>query len=133
MTSEVNSKGSGSSIEESIPKVIGYYKRQVWAVKVFEKIDQENIIADGENIVLASSVIRTSNDLYFPAFIQINTKENGKLVGAYLIVEGTESFGLYPLETALEKLDMNELLPFKYRTLEKIDGDQLQINWPDFS
>lgn len=122
-----------SSLEENTPKVIGYYKRQAWAIKVFDKIDQDNIVEDGKNVVLASSIIQSNNDLFFPAFIRINTKENGKVAGAYLIIEEDDSFQLLPLERALEDLQMDELVPFKYRTLEKIDGDKYQVNWPDFS
>ncbi|MFJ8064225.1 hypothetical protein ACIQYS_06315 [Psychrobacillus sp. NPDC096426] len=135
MYSEEKNKenASPSSLEESAPKVIGYYKRQAWAVKVFDKIDQDHIVEDGKHVVLASSVIQSSNDLFFPAFIRINTKENGKVAGAYLIIEDDDSFQLLPLERALEELQMKELLPFKYRTLEKIEGDEYQTNWPDFS
>lgn len=122
-----------SSLEESTPKVIGYYKRQAWAVKVFDKIDQDNIIEDGKDVVLASAVIQSSNDLFFPAFIRINTKENGKVEGAYLIIEEDESFQLLPLEKALKDLQLDDLVPFKYRTLEKIEGDTYQTNWPKFS
>lgn len=122
-----------SSMDENAPKVIGYYKRQAWAVKVFDKIDQDNIVEDGEHVVLASSVIQSSNDLFFPAFIRINTKESGKVAGAYLIIEEDDSFQLLPLERALEELQMKELVPFKYRTLEKIEGDEYQTNWPEFS
>ena len=122
-----------SSLEENAQKVIGYYKRQAWAVKVFDKIDQNNIVEDGKDVVLASSIIQSSNDLFFPAFIRINTKENGKVVGAYLILEEDDSFQLLPLERALEELQLDELVPFKYRTLEKIEGDEHQTNWPEFS
>lgn len=124
---------SGSSTEGNTPKVIGYYKRQAWALKVFEKIDQDNLVSDGKNVVLATSIIQSNNDLFFPAFIRVNTKEKGKVEGAYLIIEEDDSFQLLPLERALEELNMNELIPFKYRTLEQIDGDEFQVNWPDFS
>ncbi|MEI4769560.1 hypothetical protein WAX74_07860 [Psychrobacillus sp. FJAT-51614] len=130
---KVSKNSPSSSVEEQVPRVIGYYKRQAWALKVLEKIDQENVIQDGKNIILASSIIQSKNELYFPAFIRINTKEKGKVAGAYLILEDDDSFQLYPLEKAMEELDMGELLPFKYRTLEPIDGDSYQVNWPDFS
>ncbi|TQR05149.1 hypothetical protein [Psychrobacillus soli] len=136
MYSEEKDKENASpdlSMEENTPKVIGYYKRQAWAVKVFDKIDQDNIVEDGKDVVLASSIIQSSNDLFFPAFIRINTKENGKVAGAYLIIEEDDSFQLLPLERALEELQLDELVPFKYRTLEKIEGDEYQVNWPEFS
>ncbi|QFF98156.1 hypothetical protein PB01_04600 [Psychrobacillus glaciei] len=137
MTSEEKNMGninSPSSIaDEQALKVIGYYKRQAWALKVFDKIDQDNVIADGTNVVLASSIIQSTNNLYFPAYMRISTIEEGKVVGAYLIIEEDDSFQLLPLERALEELQMNELLPFKYRTLGQIDGDTYQVNWPDFS
>ncbi|MFF2752128.1 hypothetical protein ACFVR1_00045 [Psychrobacillus sp. NPDC058041] len=128
-----NIHSSSSFVEDQAPKVIGYYKRQAWALKVFDKIDQGNIVADGTNVILASSIIQSKNDLYFPAFMRINTKEKGEVVGAYLIIEEDESFQLLPLERALEVLQMDELLPFKYRTLEQINDDKYQVNWPDFS
>lgn len=137
MTSEEksnkNTKMSGSSLEELAPKVIGYYKRQAWALKVFDKIEQDNIVKDGKNVILASSIIQSKNDLYFPAFMRINTKAKGQVVGAYLIIEEDDSFQLLPLERAMEEIQMDDLLPFKYRTLEQIDGDETQVNWPDFS
>lgn len=130
---KVGKNSPSSSAEEHAPKVIGYYKRQAWALKVFEKIDQDNVVQDGKNVILASSIIQSKNDLYFPAFIRINIKEKGQVAGAYLIIEDDDSFQLYPLENAMEKLEMDELLPFKYRTLEQIDGDEFQVNWPEFS
>ena len=65
--------------------------------------------------------------------MRINMKENGKVVGAYMIQEEEDSFSLLPLEILLEEPEMQEMLPFKYRTLEKIEGDSLQVNWPEFS
>lgn len=130
---EKETKNFNASVEANVQKIIGYYKRQAWALKVFDKIEQDNIVEDGKNVILASSVIQSNNDLFFPAFIRINTKENGKVVGAYLILEEEESFQLLPLERALEEFKLDELIPFKYRTLEKIDGDQYQVNWPEFS
>ena len=130
---EKETKNFNASVEANAQKITGYYKRQAWALKVFDKIEQDNIVEDGKNVILASSVIQSNNDLFFPAFIRINTKENGKVVGAYLILEEEESFQLLPLERALEEFKLDELIPFKYRTLEKIDGDQYQVNWPEFS
>lgn len=126
-------KGKENNIGGNAQKVIGFYKRQAWAAKVFEKIEQDSIVQDGKDIVLASSIIQSNNNLYFPAFMRINMKENGKVVGAYMIQEEDESFNLVPLETLLEEPEMQEMLPFKYRTLEKIEGDSLQVNWPEFS
>lgn len=131
--SNKNTKSASASTEARAPKVIGYYKRQAWALKVFDKIDQDNIVEDGKNVILASSIIQSKNDLYFPAFIRINIKENGKVEGAYLIIEEDDSFQLLPLEKVMEELQVDELLPFKYRTLEQIVGDKYQVNWPDFS
>lgn len=130
---ERETKKSNASVEAGAEKIIGYYKRQAWALKVFDKIEQESIVEDGKNVILVSSIIQSNNDLFFPAFIRINTKEAGKVVGAYLILEEEESFQLLPLETALEEYKLDDLVPFKYRTLEKIDGDQFQVNWPEFS
>lgn len=130
---ERETKKSNASVEVGAEKIIGYYKRQAWALKVFDKIEQDSIVEDGKNVILASSIIQSNNELFFPAFIRINTKEAGKVVGAYLILEEEESFQLLPLEKALEEYKLDELVPFKYRTLEKIEGDQFQVNWPEFS
>lgn len=130
---EKETNKSNASVEANAQKIIGYYKRQAWALKVFDKIEQDSIVEDGKNVILASSVIQSNNDLFFPAYIRINTLENGKVVGAYLILEEEESYQLLPLERALEEFKMDDLVPFKYRTLEKIDGDQHQVNWPEFS
>ena len=130
---EKETKKSTPQVEAGAEKIIGYYKRQAWAIKVFDKIEQDSIVEDGKNVILASSIMQSNNDLFFPAFIRINTKENGKVVGAYLIIEEDDSFQLLPLERALEDYKLDELVPFKYRTLAKIDGDQYQVNWPEFS
>lgn len=126
-------KGKENNIVGNAQKIVGFYKRQAWAAKVFEKIEQDSIVQDGKDIVLASSIIQSNNNLYFPAFMRINMKENGKVVGAYMIQEEEDSFSLLPLEILLEEPEMQEMLPFKYRTLEKIEGDSLQVNWPEFS
>ncbi|MEK4244692.1 hypothetical protein MKZ20_05020 [Psychrobacillus sp. FSL K6-2684] len=133
MASEEKSNENNEKTEGNAQKVIGFYKRQAWAAKVFEKIEQENIVEDGKNIVLVSSIIQSSNNLYFPAFMRINLKENGRVAGAYMIMEEDDSFKLLPLEILLEEPEMEELLPLKYRTIEKIEGDTYQVNWPEFS
>ena len=60
---------------------------------------------------------------------------NGQIVGAYFISEQAVQFELIPYELAhsFTNKSESELIPFKYRTLEKIDGDVTQVNWPDFS
>ncbi|MER2262226.1 MAG: hypothetical protein ABS934_09420 [Psychrobacillus sp.] len=126
-------KGKENNLVGNTQKVIGFYKRQAWAAKVFEKIEQENIVQDGKDVVLASSIIQSNNNLYFPAFMRINIKENGRVVGAYMIQEEDDTFNLLPLEILLEEPEMQEMLPFKYRTVEKIEGDTIQVNWPEFS
>ncbi|MER2010531.1 MAG: hypothetical protein ABS939_24160, partial [Psychrobacillus sp.] len=78
-------KGKENNIVGNAQKIVGFYKRQAWAAKVFEKIEQDSIVQDGKDIVLASSIIQSNNNLYFPAFMRINIKENGKVVGAYMI------------------------------------------------
>ena len=59
----------------------------------------------------------------------------GQIVGAYLISEKEDQFELIPYELAQPYTNKSEsdLIPFKYRTLKKIDGDQIQVNWPEFS
>lgn len=126
-------KDKENNLVGKIQNIIGFYKRQAWAAKVFEKIEQDAIVQDGKDIVLASSIIQSNNNLYFPAFMRINLKENGKVEGAYMILEEDESFNLLPLEIVLEESEMQKMLPFKYRTIEKIEGDKFQLNWPEFS
>lgn len=59
----------------------------------------------------------------------------GKIIGAYLISEKEEQFELIPFEVAKHFIDKEEssLIPFKYRTIKKIKGDEYQKEWPNFS
>lgn len=71
-------KGKENNIVGNAQKIVGFYKRQAWAAKVFEKIEQDSIVQDGKDIVLASSIIQSNNNLYFPAFMRINIKEKDR-------------------------------------------------------
>jgi hypothetical protein len=115
------------------PKIIGNYKKQGWANKVLEKIENSSVEEEDDGVVSAKAVLLSKEGTYYPAFLGISTKEEGKIVGLYFISEDKEAYSLIPFELTKASLNHSELLPFKYRTLEKIDGDQQQKNWPDFS
>ena len=134
MTSKVNKKNL-SEEDDTIEnlKVIGFYKRQAWAQKFFEKIDEDNLETEGKNKVLAPSILQSQNGLFFPAFMSIDVKKKGEVSGAYLFSENDENIQLIPLEKVMTQLENDKLLPFRYRTLSEIPGDQFQKNWPDFS
>lgn len=133
MTSHGDSaKASSINTNTSLSNIIGFYKRQAWAQKVFEKIGEVET-DEGNGIILAASLLRSRNGLYFPAYLSINKSENGKVVGVYLLSESEESFNLIPLETFSDALKEEDLLPFQYRTIEKVEGDTNQVNWPDFT
>ncbi|WP_027409249.1 hypothetical protein [Anoxybacteroides tepidamans] len=122
-------------LQENPPKLIGGYKKQGWAVKVLEKISNHDIEEEGNGLVTAKAVLEAKDETYYPAFLTLNILEKGKIVGLYLIAENKEQFDLIPFELAqpfLNKQD-SDLLPFRYRTLAKIEGDEQQENWPDFS
>jgi len=117
------------------PKIIGGYKKQGWAVKVLEKVDNAAVEYDEDGTVTAKAVLEAADQSYYPAFLQLDVGNKGQIMGAYFIAENKEQFDLIPFEIAKEFIDKEEeeLIPFKYRTLEKIDGDETQINWPEFS
>ena len=115
------------------PKIIGFYKRQAWALKFFDKIDEGSIESDGEHSILAPSVLQSQNGLYFPAFLSIDLMQKGQVAGAYLVSEDDSSISLIPLEKVMPQLEKEQILPFKYRTINEIPEDQFQKNWPDFS
>ena len=66
-----------------------------------------------------------SNETYYPAFLTLDMKDGGKVIGAYLIAEDEENYNLIPFEIAkgFMKEKDEELTPFRYRTLVKLDGD----------
>ncbi|MDX1699000.1 MAG: hypothetical protein R3250_00210 [Melioribacteraceae bacterium] len=133
--SSKNNKSNELSVKTDLEnlKIVGYYKRQVWAQKFFDKIDDSEIESDGKNSILVPSILRSVNNLFFPAFMSISIKKKGKVVGAYLITEVNEHIQLIPLENVMSQLKEESLLPFQYRTISKIPEDQIQINWPDFT
>ncbi|MCZ0757083.1 hypothetical protein [Anoxybacillus sp. J5B_2022] len=122
-------------LQENPPKLIGGYKKQGWAVKILEKIVNDDVETEGDGLVTAKAVLEANDGTYYPAFLTLDLSKKGQIVGLYLIAENKEQFDLIPFELAkpfLHKPD-NELLPFRYRTLVKIEGDEQQTNWPDFT
>jgi hypothetical protein len=121
--------------KENPPKIIGGYKKQGWAVKALEKIDNEAVEHEPDGTITVKVVLEANDKSYYPAFLHLDIKNKGMIIGAYLITEGKEQFDLIPFEIAqafMEKEEKN-LIPFKYRTIEKVDGDEFQKNWPEFS
>lgn len=121
--------------KEHPPKIIGGYKKQGWAVKVLDKISNESIEMEENLIVTAKAVLEAKDLTYYPAFLTLDMSNKGQIIGAYFISEKEDQFELIPFELAKEFIGkpQTELLPFKYRTLDKIEGDEIQINWPNFS
>jgi uncharacterized protein affecting Mg2+/Co2+ transport len=122
-------------LQKNPPKLIGGYKKQGWAIKTLEKISNDDIEEEGNGLITAKAVLEAKDKTYYPAFLTLDVSEKGKIVGLYLIAENKEQFDLIPFELAKPFLDKSEsdLLPFRYRTLVKIEGDEQQTNWPDFS
>ncbi|TFD95746.1 hypothetical protein [Jeotgalibacillus sp. R-1-5s-1] len=116
-------------------KIIGNYKRQAWAVKALDKSSNPSVEEESGGKYLAKAVLKANNGTYYPAFLTLSSKERGTVTGVYFMVEDQESFQLIPFEIAKEimKIDESELLPFQYRTLEKVPKDEKQKNWPDFT
>ncbi|WML46119.1 hypothetical protein [Neobacillus sp. PS3-40] len=121
--------------EQSPPKIIGGYKKQGWAIKVLDKTGNEAVEVEEDGTVTAKAVLESSDNSYYPAFIHIDVKQKGQIVGVYFISEKKDQFDLIPFELAKEFIEKEEkdLIPFKYRTLEKIENDEFQKNWPEFS
>lgn len=121
--------------KDSPPKIIGGYKKQGWAVKVLDKIENDAVEYEDDQTAMAKAVMESSDHSYYPAFLHLDLANNGMIIGAYFISETKEQFELIPFELAKEFIDKAEedLIPFKYRTLEKIEGDEFQTNWPEFS
>jgi hypothetical protein len=119
----------------SPPKVIGGYKKQGWATKILDRISNETIETEGDELLTAKAVLMAKDNTYYPAFMSIDPKENGKVIGIYMVSEDEEHFELIPFELAIKymKIKQEDLVPFRYRTLNKIEGDQYQTNWPDFT
>ncbi|MFE8701710.1 hypothetical protein ACFYKX_13985 [Cytobacillus sp. FJAT-54145] len=124
-----------NQLKENPPKVIGGYKKQGWAVKVLEKLENELVEQEEDGTVTAMAVLEAKDETYFPAFLNLDIKNKGQILGVYFLAERDDRFDMIPFEIAKEFLSKNDqdLLPFKYRTLEKIEGDELQINWPQFT
>jgi hypothetical protein len=133
-----NQNQINSLIEElksNPPKMIGGYKKPGWALKVLEKISNEAVEVEPDGQITAKTILEAKDQTYYPAFITIDVSKKGLISGAYLISESADQFELLPFEIAKHFIGKaeTEIIPFKYRTIEKIDGDEQQKNWPDFS
>ncbi|WP_059171903.1 hypothetical protein [Bacillus sp. FJAT-27445] len=117
------------------PKIIGGYKKQGWAVKVLDKIINDAVEKEEDGTISAKAVLESTDLSYYPAFLHLDPKSKGQILGVYLIAENKDQYDLIPFELAKEFIDKTEgdLLPFKYRTIEKIEGDEFQKYWPEFS
>ncbi|QOR66302.1 hypothetical protein IM538_21470 [Cytobacillus suaedae] len=124
-----------NTLEENPPTIIGGYKRQGWAVKALDKTSNADIEVEKGGLVTAKAILEAKDGTFYPAFLSINTKKKGQIVDAFFLSETEDQFNLIPLQLAQEYIgkEPTDLMPFKYKTLEKIEGDQYQVNWPDFS
>jgi hypothetical protein len=129
-TNEVLSKLSANP-----PKIIGGYKKSGWAIKILGNITNESVEIEPDGTVTAKAVLLAADQTYYPAFLTLDIENGGKIIGSYLIAENKEEYILIPFEIARDFIhkEDSELTPFRYRTLEKIEGDVYQKNWPDFS
>lgn len=135
MNNSNNTNDILSQVEAIAPKIIGGYKKAGWAVKTLDKISNDPTEVEDDGMITAKAVLHAADETYYPAFLTLDMKSGGKVIGAYLIAEDEENYNLIPFEIAkgfVQKKD-EELTPFRYRTLVKIDGDVYQQNWPDFS
>jgi hypothetical protein len=121
--------------EKEPPKIIGGYKRQVWAQKALDKTANDNIEKEPKGFLSAKAILEAKDGTFYPAFLLIDSKKSGKIQDAFFLSEVKDQFNLIPLELALEYVDKDsgDMMPFRYRTLEQIKGDRYQKNWPDFS
>ena len=117
------------------PKVIGGYKKSGWAIKTLDKISNDSVEIEPDGNITAKTILLAADETYYPAFLTLDMGNQGKIVGVYLVAENKEEFNLIPFEIAKDFLNKEdvELTPFRYRTLEKIEGDNYQKKWPDFS
>ncbi|MGA5690550.1 hypothetical protein [Cytobacillus pseudoceanisediminis] len=124
-----------SQLQEKPPKIIGGYKKQGWAGKILEKISNDPIEKEEDGTITAKAILEAKNNTYYPSFLNIDLSQKGKVSGIYFIAENEDQFDLIPFEIGKEflKITEDELLPLKYKTLEKIEGDEYQSNWPSFS
>ena len=122
-------------LEKAPPKIIGGYKKQGWAQKALDKTENDDIEKEKKGFITAKAILEANDGSYYPAFLLIDTKKSGKIKDAFFLSEVQEQFNLIPLELALEFINKepSDLIPFRYRTLGKVKGDQFQKNWPDFS
>ncbi|WP_419882309.1 hypothetical protein ACN6MY_00300 [Peribacillus sp. B-H-3] len=122
-------------LKNTPPKIIGGYKKPGWALKVLDKISNDAVETEPDGKITAKGILEAKDKTYYPAFLTLDMSSSGQIAGVYFISETSDQFELLPFELIREfigKTD-SDLLPFKYRTLEKIEGDQVQINWPDFT
>ncbi|RDU37566.1 hypothetical protein DRW41_06920 [Neobacillus piezotolerans] len=122
-------------LKENPPKIIGGYKKQGWAVKSLDKISNDPVEKEEDGTIMAKAVLESSDLSYYPAFLHLHPKKKGQILGVYFIAESKDQYDLIPFELAKEFIDKSdgELLPFRYRTIEKVEGDEFQKNWPEFS
>ncbi|MDP4085834.1 MAG: hypothetical protein Q8934_14605 [Bacillota bacterium] len=135
MSNPNNSNDLLNLIASNPPKIIGGYKKSGWAVKVLDKISNDPVEVEQDGNITAKAVLLAADETYYPSFLTLDMRHNGKVIGAYLIAESKDEFQLIPFEMAKEYMEKDEskLVPFRYRTIEKVDGDIYQKNWPDFS
>lgn len=122
-------------LQENPPKIIGGYKKQGWAIKTLDKISNPAIEKEDHNRIIAKAVLKACDETYYPAFLTLDLENSGQIVSAYFISEKEKQFELIPFEIAqlFTNKAQDKLIPFSYRTLEQIPGDQVQTKWPDFS
>jgi hypothetical protein len=128
-------EGIVQRLKENPPKLVGGYKKIGWVQKAIDKLDFGPLEVNEDKSYMAQGILKGKNETFYPALFHLDYVSAGKILGIYLMSEKEDSIELIPIEIAQHflKESINELKPFKYKTIVSIPDDNYQKNWPDFT
>lgn len=115
---------------EKKPPIILGFKAEKYARRYLDELSNPDVETLEGGFILAKGIIKANNGRYYPVFLFICLQDSGELYGADFMAENYLPEGI---ELRFARTYIENLYPFKYKTLSRLAGDIHQENWPDFS
>ncbi|MDQ0269124.1 hypothetical protein [Cytobacillus purgationiresistens] len=78
-------------------------------IKDLENTSNDSIEVEEEGIVTAKTILKANDNTFYPAFLTLDMKQKGQIIGAYLIADQADHYDLIPFEIAKESIPKKKM------------------------
>ncbi|PPA87154.1 hypothetical protein C4A76_12510 [Brevibacillus laterosporus] len=115
---------------EKKPPMIINFRAEEYARRYLDELGNPNVEILEDGFIIEKGIIKANNGRYYPVLLSICLQDSGELYGADFMAENYLFEGI---ELRFSHTYIENLYPFKYKTISRLAGDIHQQNWPDFS